>query len=172
MKHLLAFFLMIFQVTVFSSDEVIFTPSDANDLFNAGEKEKSFKIDMELAKKGDDRSQYNIGRRYYEGIEGVVEQDLIEAYAWFKLSTMKSSNIFRKQGLKGSKARLTAEEIKIAEEKAKLYFEKYGTGDRSQKPIEFLTQDVEPAEEKECIKTGSRIRTKDCIESDGFHIVY
>lgn len=82
-------FLLIAQASVFANQSGFYTEqitalegtNDERSISEILEKSKSFE---ELLKKGDPRTQYEIGKRFYQG--KVVPKNLPEAYKWIKKS--------------------------------------------------------------------------------------
>ncbi len=161
------------------------SPFQAEVLFNDGKYSESFDMHFLLATRGYDWSQFNTGISYYTGIEGKLEKDLVEGYAWMITSESIRQEQIRLESITTLEEMLTDEQLGKAEERSTVLFAQYGSGKRIIPRIQFIstpTEHGEPvivyrkeivvAEEPErCSGVGSRIK-RNCTGSHTFGTSY
>jgi hypothetical protein len=112
-----------------------------------------------LATRGDDRSQYNVGVSYNNGIEGKIKRDYVEAYAWMLTSEVEIQEATRTVGLNALKDKLSDEQQHVAQQRAAVLFDQYGSGDRVLSNLELVTSFATiKMPEKNCSFLGSRLK--------------
>ena len=158
------------------------TPSQAEALYNDGRYAEAFDMHYLLATRGYDWSQFNTGITYYTGIEGKLEIDYVEAYAWMITSESIRQEHSRLDGINSLEDLLTEEQLDEAEERSAVLFAKFGSGKRAEPKLQFintpsehgqptlvLTKQIVIAEDPErCSGIGSRIK-RTCTGSHSFN---
>jgi TPR repeat protein len=134
------------------------TPAIAEQFYNEGFYRKAFNLHLAIAKRGDDRSQYNVGVSYYEGIAKFIPQDLIEAYAWMHTSERTRSQHTRRAGIENLKKLMNLEEIQKAEARSKELFALYGSGNRIVKKFYLSAEFLNLEDQAICATVGTRIK--------------
>ncbi len=113
-----------------SAQMVTVSPALAYQLFKQGKLAEAFDMNYVLATRGDDRSQYNIGISYHNGVEGRVKRNYTEAYAWMIASEMVTQEPTRMAGLHALKDKLSDEQQHVARERAAVLVDLHGSGNR------------------------------------------
>lgn len=158
------------------------TPSQAEALYNDGRYAEAFDMHYLLATRGYDWSQFNTGITYYTGIEGKLEIDYVEAYAWMITSESIRQEQFRLDGIDSLEGMLTEEQLAEAEQRSAVLFAQYGSGERSNYNPQFIStpseyghptlvltkQKVIAEGPERCSGIGSRIKTS-CTGSHRFN---
>ncbi len=111
-----------------------------------------------MAKRGDDRSQYNISVSYYEGISEFIKQDFVEAYAWMLTSERIRSQYSRRHGIDSLKRLMKTEEIIKAENRSNELFASYGSGIRIVKKFYLSSEFLDQEDQAICATVGTRIK--------------
>ncbi len=138
---------------------VIVSPALAHKLYVRGNYEAAFDMNYALATRGDDRSQYNIGVSYHNGIEGKIERNYVEAYAWMITSEMEVHELSRMVGLNALKEKLSDEKQLVAQDRAAVLFALHGSGDRVKNSLELILSHTHTKPlRKSCSHLGSRIK--------------
>jgi hypothetical protein len=139
---------------------VTVSPGRAHKLYAQGNYAAAFDMFYALATRGDDRSQYNIGVSYYNGVEGKINRDVVEAYAWMITSEMEVQEPSRTAGISALKETLTVEKQLVAQQRAAELFARYGSGKRVDSSLELISSIVHPKlPTKTCSRLGSRLKT-------------
>jgi TPR repeat protein len=135
------------------------SPVLAHRLYLEGHYAAAFDMNYDLAKRGDDRSQYNLGVSYHNGIEGKIKRDYVEAYAWMITSEMKIQESTRTNGLDALKSQLSEEKQRVAQQRAAVLFDQYGSGDRVQSNLDSISTIADTkAPPKSCSRLGSKLK--------------
>ena len=157
------------------------TPSQAEVLYNDGRHAEAFDMHFLLATRGYDWSQFNTGVSFYTGIEGKLEKDYIEAYAWMITSESIRQEHFRLEGINTLEDILTEGQLDEAEERSAVLFAQYGSGKRTSAKLQFIStpsehgqptivftkQKVVAEEPERCSGIGTRIK-RECSGSQSF----
>ncbi len=156
------------------------SPFQAETLHNDGKYSEAFDMHHLLATRGYDWSQFNTGVSYYTGIEGKLQKDLVEAYAWMITSESIRQEQTRQEGIIILEKMLTDEQLETAEERSAVLFAQYGSGKRTRPKIQITTpakhgeptivyskQQVVAEEPERCSGVGSRIK-RTCTGSHTF----
>ena len=122
-----------------SPQMVTVSPALAHQLYTQGKLVEAFDMNYVLATRGDDRSQYNIGVSYHNGVEGRVKRNYAEAYAWMIASETVTQEPTRTAGLHALKDKLTDEQQHVARERAAVLVDLYGSGNRVPSNLELIT---------------------------------
>ncbi len=167
MKNIMLFITFIFITSgVYASEDIInktiirddINHQKAEKLHNDGAQKEAFEMHLLLAKVGDDRSQYNIGVSYSQGISGFMATDYVKAYAWIKVSITNRNSHMRATALNAIKQSLTSDELNMAEKYAKTYINNYGSGARVNQPYKITVQNRIASDNKICATTGTHIK--------------
>ena len=135
------------------------SPVLAHKLYLEGNHAAAFDMNYDLAKRGDDRSQYNLGVSYHNGIEGQIKRDYVEALAWMLTSEMKIQVSTRTDGLNAVRDRLSEAKQRVAQERAAVLFDQYGSGDRVQSNLDSITAiSNTKTPPKSCSRLGSKLK--------------
>ena len=134
------------------------TPAIAEQFYLKGQYRKAFNLHLAMAKRGDDRSQYNIGVSYYEGISNFIEQNIVEAYAWMLTSEERRSQYSRRHGINSLRKLMKPEEIKTAELRSKELLASYGSGNRIVKKFYLSSEFLNLEDQAICATVGTRIK--------------
>jgi hypothetical protein len=138
--------------------KVEITPGIAEQFYNEGYYRKAFNLHLAIAKRGDDRSQYNVGVSYYEGIDNFIPQDLIEAYAWMNTSERIRSQHSRRKGIESLKKLMKSEEIEKAEARSNELFALYGSAKRIVSKFYLSAEFLNLEDKTLCATVGTRIK--------------
>ncbi len=138
--------------------KVEITPGIAEQFYNEGHYRKAFNLHLAIAKRGDDRSQYNVGVSYYEGIEKFMPQDLVEAYAWMHTSERTRSQHTRRKGIESLKKLMNPEQIKKGEARSNELFALYGSGKRVVNKFYLSAEFLNLEDKAICATVGTRIK--------------
>jgi hypothetical protein len=151
-----------------SAQMVTVSPALAHQLYTQGKLVEAFDMNYVLATRGDDRSQYNIGVSYHNGVEGRVKRDYAEAYAWMIASETVTQEPTRTAGLHALKDRLSDEQQHVARERAAVLVDLYGSGNRVPSNLESITS-LEDASipSMPCSYLGTRIE-RECQGARSF----
>lgn len=122
-----------------SAQMLTVSPALAYQLYVQGKLAEAFDMNYVLATRGDDRSQYNIGVSYHNGVEGRVKRNYAEAYAWMIASQTVTQEPSRMASLHALKDKLSDEEQHVARERAAVLVELYGSGNRVPSNLELIT---------------------------------
>ena len=155
------------------AETLFVTPSQAEALYNDGKHAEAFDMHYVLATSGYDWSQFNIGVAYYTGIEGKIEIDYVEAYAWMITSELIRQENFRLDGINTLEDMLNEEQLDEAEKRSSVLFAQYGSGKRTQPRLQFFEapselgqpaivftkQQVVAEDPERCSGVGTRIRS-------------
>jgi hypothetical protein len=144
------------------------SPALAHQLYLQGKLAEAFDMNYVLATRGDDRSQYNIGVSYHNGVEGRVKRDYVEAYAWMIASEMVAQEPTRMAGLHALKDKLSEKQQHVAQERAAVLIDQYGSGTRVQSNLELITAFADAnIPHMACSYLGSRIE-RECHGARSF----
>jgi hypothetical protein len=157
------------------------TPSQAEALYNEGKHAEAFDMHYLLATRGYDWSQFNTGVSYYTGIEGRLEKDYVEAYAWMITSESMRQEHSRLEGINTLEDMLTEEQMDEAEKRSAVLFAQYGSGKRPSPKLQFIStpseqgqptivlakQKVIAEDPERCSGIGTRIK-RACSGSHSF----
>jgi len=151
-----------------AAQTVTVSPALAHQLYEQGKHAEAFDMNYALATRGDDRSQYNVGVSYHNGIEGKIKRDYVEAYAWMITSEMEVQEATRTVGLNALKDKLSDKQQHVAEQRAAVLFDQYGSGNRVLSNLELVTSfGAVKMPEKTCSYLGSRLK-RDCHGARSF----